>query len=83
MQCQMPGELVMSFFISDVQRVLVCLQAGFLTGFFSRALPAVRNRLLLDPRFLFKVGVEVGIDAGMAICSAGLQLMSDEHSITE
>lgn len=46
---------------------MVCLQAGLLTGFFSRAVPAVRNRLLLDPRFLFKVGVEVGIDAGMAL----------------
>lgn len=40
------------------------MQAGLFTGFFSRALPIVRNRLLLDPRFLFKVGVEVAIDAG-------------------
>lgn len=41
------------------------MQAGLFTGFFSRALPIVRNRLLLDPRFLFKVGVEVAIDAGI------------------
>jgi len=39
-------------------------QAGFFTRFFSKAFPAVRNRLLSDPRFLFKVGAEVAIDAG-------------------
>jgi hypothetical protein len=39
-------------------------QAGFFTKLFSKAFPAVRNRLLSDPRFLFKVGAEVAIDAG-------------------
>ena len=40
------------------------MQAGFFTKYFSKAFPAVRNRLLSDPRFLFKVGAEVAIDAG-------------------
>ncbi|KAL3133140.1 hypothetical protein ABBQ38_007034 [Trebouxia sp. C0009 RCD-2024] len=42
------------------------LQAGFFTRFFSKAFPAVRNRLLSDPKFLFKIGAEVAIDAGCA-----------------
>lgn len=40
------------------------MQAGFFTRFFSKAFPAVRNRLLSDPKFLFKIGAEVAIDAG-------------------
>ncbi|KAK9823760.1 hypothetical protein WJX72_005247 [[Myrmecia] bisecta] len=42
------------------------LQAGLLAGFFARALPAIRDRLLSDHRFLFKVFVEVLIDSGCA-----------------
>jgi hypothetical protein len=40
--------------------------ASPLTAAAARALPAVRARLLRDPRFLFKVGAEVAIDAGCA-----------------
>ena len=41
------------------------MQAGWLTGILSRALPLVRDRLLADPRFLFLVVAEMLIDSGM------------------
>jgi hypothetical protein len=40
--------------------------ASPLTVALAKALPAVRARLLRDPRYLFKVGAEVAIDAGCA-----------------
>ena len=51
-------------FLSTHHDLLLLSQAGFFTRFFSKAFPIVRNRLLSDPKFLFKIGAEVAIDAG-------------------
>ena len=50
------------------------MQAGWLTGLLSRALPLVRDRLLADPRFLFLVIAEMAIDSGTAPTLAALGL---------
>eukprot|EP00891_Asterochloris_glomerata_P001862 jgi/Astpho2/1862/fgenesh1_pg.00038_%23_28_t len=42
------------------------LQGGAISGFFARNVGMLRNRMLADHRFLFKLFVEVAIDAGCA-----------------
>ena len=60
---QPPGAAT-SVYQANHHDTLLLMQAGFFTRFFSKAFPAVRNRLLSDPKFLFKIGAEVAIDAG-------------------
>lgn len=40
------------------------VQGTLLSGFLARSIPFFRDRILADPKFLFKVGVEVVIDSG-------------------
>lgn len=42
------------------------VQAGFLTAFICKSIPYLRDRILADNLFLFKVGAEVVIDSGCA-----------------
>jgi len=39
-------------------------QRSFFAGWLARTLPFLRDRMLADPRFLFIVCAEVGIDSG-------------------
>ena len=41
-----------------------CVQGGAISGFFARNVGMLRSRMLADHRFLFKLFVEVAIDAG-------------------
>jgi hypothetical protein len=40
------------------------LQRSLFAGWLARTLPFLRDRMLADPRFLFIVCAEVGIDSG-------------------
>mmetsp|Transcript_1905 Transcript_1905/g.2968 ORF Transcript_1905/g.2968 Transcript_1905/m.2968 type:complete len:403 (-) Transcript_1905:443-1651(-) len=42
-----------------------CAQTGF-SGYLCRTMPYMRDRILADPLFLFKIGAEVVIDSGCA-----------------
>jgi hypothetical protein len=41
----------------------VMVQGGLVAGFLSRTFPAVRDRLISDPRYLYKVFIELAIDS--------------------
>ena len=46
--------------------ISVLTAGGAAVALLAKLTPIIRNRLLADPRFLFKVGVEVLIDTGCA-----------------
>jgi len=49
---------------SSVLNAYVAAQGMFLVGLLCRSIPFLRDRILADPLFLFKVGAEVAIDSG-------------------
>ncbi len=57
--CQLPLSLLPCLQVS-----CLCVQGGAISGFFARNVGMLRNRMLADHRFLFKLFVEVAIDAG-------------------
>ena len=47
----------------SVLTAYMAAQSAFFTGFFVRNVPFFRDRILVDPLFFFKVGVEIVIDS--------------------
>ena len=45
---------------------MMIVQHSFLAGLLSRAFPFIRDRLICDNRFLFKILAEIVIDSGCA-----------------